>query len=151
MAWCRPGIKPLSEPIMVNLLTHICITRPQWVKWEFWWTFLQLTRLPTINDVQNLLYGSFSSMWQRFQNNSQAYIFAVDFDICRADSSHPPSQWEMSLQCNAICHWLGANLKSVLYLACQLSHSMWTEWAVTNCKSPLRQTSAAPASVWKTL
>ena len=31
MAW-RRGDKPLSEPMMVNLLTHICITRPQWVK-----------------------------------------------------------------------------------------------------------------------
>ena len=31
MAWRRPGAKPLSEPVMVNLLTHICITRPQWV------------------------------------------------------------------------------------------------------------------------
>ena len=32
MAWRRPGDKPLSEPVMVSLLTHICITRPQWVK-----------------------------------------------------------------------------------------------------------------------
>ena len=29
MAWRRPGIKPLSEPMMVNLPTHICVTRPQ--------------------------------------------------------------------------------------------------------------------------
>ena len=29
MAWCRPSDKPLSESRMV---THICITRPQWVK-----------------------------------------------------------------------------------------------------------------------
>ena len=29
MAWCSPGNKPLSEPMMVNLLMHICITRPQ--------------------------------------------------------------------------------------------------------------------------
>ena len=29
MAWCRPGDKPLSEPVMVSLLTHICVTRPQ--------------------------------------------------------------------------------------------------------------------------
>ena len=28
MAWRRPGDKPLSEPMMVNLLTHICVTRP---------------------------------------------------------------------------------------------------------------------------
>ena len=32
MAWRRPGNKPLSEPMMVCLTTHICVTRPQWVK-----------------------------------------------------------------------------------------------------------------------
>ena len=32
MAGRRPGDKPLSEPMMVSLLTHICVTRPQWVK-----------------------------------------------------------------------------------------------------------------------
>ena len=31
MAWCRADDKPLSEPMMVSLLTHICATRPQWV------------------------------------------------------------------------------------------------------------------------
>ena len=31
MAWRRPGDKPLSELMMVSLLTHICATRPQWV------------------------------------------------------------------------------------------------------------------------
>ena len=32
MAWRRPGDKQLSEPMMVKLPTHICVTRPQWVK-----------------------------------------------------------------------------------------------------------------------
>ena len=32
MAWRRPGDKPLSEPMMLNLPTHICVTRPQWDK-----------------------------------------------------------------------------------------------------------------------
>ena len=32
MAWRRPGDKPLSKPMMVSLPTHICVTRPQWVK-----------------------------------------------------------------------------------------------------------------------
>ena len=32
MAWRRIGDKPLFEPMMVSLLTHICVTRPQWVK-----------------------------------------------------------------------------------------------------------------------
>ena len=31
MAWRRPGDKPLPEPVMVRLPTHICVTRPQWV------------------------------------------------------------------------------------------------------------------------
>ena len=31
MAWRRSGDKPLSEPMMDSLLTHICVTRPQWV------------------------------------------------------------------------------------------------------------------------
>ena len=31
MAWRRPGDKPLSETMLVSLLTHICVTRPQWV------------------------------------------------------------------------------------------------------------------------
>ena len=32
MAWRRSGDKPLFEPMMVSLPTHICVTRPQWVK-----------------------------------------------------------------------------------------------------------------------
>ena len=30
MAWRRSGDKPLSEPMLVSLPTHICVTRPQW-------------------------------------------------------------------------------------------------------------------------
>ena len=41
MAWRRPGDKPLSEPMMVRLPTHICVSRPQWVKTP-WLLFCQL-------------------------------------------------------------------------------------------------------------
>ena len=37
MAWRRPGDKPLSEAMLVSLLTHKCVTRPQWVKKGFKW------------------------------------------------------------------------------------------------------------------
>ena len=30
MAWQRPGDKPLAEPMVVSLLTHICAIRPKW-------------------------------------------------------------------------------------------------------------------------
>ena len=29
MAWRQSGEKPLFEPMMVSLLAHICVTRPQ--------------------------------------------------------------------------------------------------------------------------
>ena len=31
LAWRRPGVKPLYEPMMIIILTHMCVTRPQWV------------------------------------------------------------------------------------------------------------------------
>ena len=31
MAWGWAGTKKLSEPVIVSLLTHICVARPQWV------------------------------------------------------------------------------------------------------------------------
>ena len=53
MAWRRPGDKPLSEAMMVNLPTHICVFRPQWVKFMWWFpnnallTWNNLTHLPS--------------------------------------------------------------------------------------------------------
>ena len=43
MAWRRPGDKPLSEPMMIILFTHISVTRPQIVKLKqctCWLTFV---------------------------------------------------------------------------------------------------------------
>ena len=51
MAWRRPGDKPLSEPMMVSLLTHICVTRPQWVKSIFLWQFLRLITWTCLSNV----------------------------------------------------------------------------------------------------
>ena len=35
MAWRLPGDKPSSEPMIVSLSTHICVTRPHWVNLVF--------------------------------------------------------------------------------------------------------------------
>ena len=58
MAWGRPGDKPLSDPMLIKSLTHICVTRPQWVnvswipgnrfQWNsnrFLWNLNQITKL----------------------------------------------------------------------------------------------------------
>ena len=39
MAWHWLGNKPLSEPMMISLLTHICVAWPQWVNWQLHFTF----------------------------------------------------------------------------------------------------------------
>ena len=35
MAWRQPGDKPMSEPMLVSLLTHICVTRPWLAKLQY--------------------------------------------------------------------------------------------------------------------
>ena len=35
MALCRPGDKSLSEPMVVRLSPHICVTRPRWANHYF--------------------------------------------------------------------------------------------------------------------
>ena len=48
MAWRQPGDKPLSEPVILSLLTHICVTQTLLVNtsrteitipWEIWMRF----------------------------------------------------------------------------------------------------------------
>ena len=61
MAWRRPGDKPLSEPMLVRSLTHICVTRPQWVK-GFWSLETELYPIKLIVQFDALLnfkYGDF--------------------------------------------------------------------------------------------
>ena len=43
MAWRRPGDKPLSEPMMISFMAHICVTGPQWVDqgWPSFRTYLR--------------------------------------------------------------------------------------------------------------
>ena len=53
MAWRWPGDNPLSEPMMVRSPTHICVTRPQWVKSC---TFKLLPHLPGVWVNMLLIY-----------------------------------------------------------------------------------------------
>ena len=62
MAWRRPGDKPLSEPMMVNLLTHTVayyVTRPKWVdlcQYEMISTCRELTNVSTYTYVAHEFY-----------------------------------------------------------------------------------------------
>ena len=70
MAWRRSGDKPLSEPMMVSLLTHICVTRPQLIKkWRSCCRYIATTRASTRliltrvqNPLSNTSYKDFVAM-----------------------------------------------------------------------------------------
>ena len=54
-------------------------------------------------------------IWMRAKLNLHQSSISIDsIHVPRADSRLAPSQWETSLQCNAVSHWLGANLESAL-------------------------------------
>ena len=78
MAWLCSGHKPLSKPMMINLPTHICVTRPQWVKaqikeninaprhWHLCWEFR----------AQKASYaGNFSIWWRNHELLRYLLIF----------------------------------------------------------------------------
>ena len=58
MAWRRPGGKPLSEPMMVSLLTHICAIRPQWVDYQ-----IILYSLPSLYNLRSYISSPMWSFW----------------------------------------------------------------------------------------
>ena len=63
LAWCQSGDKPLSEP-----MTHICVTRPQWVNSE----------IPEKNQsfVNNIFFiHSFKVMLKAFLQKIYPYVF----------------------------------------------------------------------------
>ena len=78
MAWRRPGDKSLSEPMMVNLQTHICVTRPQWVNslrledmnhnWFRYW----LVAYSTPNNYLNQWWLIVN--WTIYRNKSWLYL-----------------------------------------------------------------------------
>ena len=49
MAWHRPGDKPLSEPMLVSSLTHICVIWLQWVNLDSWHFYLVCRQIHPCN------------------------------------------------------------------------------------------------------
>ena len=66
MAWRRPGDKPLSEPMMVSLPTHICIARPQWVNGNRAIEWLLQVQLWRIRIIWFITYSNIN--WYRYHN-----------------------------------------------------------------------------------
>ena len=74
MAWCRSGDKPWSEPMMVNLLTHICVTRPQWVNNV---TIFQSTELMFIRQGNRIYYHAYNLESLPFASDLNSEVFSA--------------------------------------------------------------------------
>ena len=70
MAWHRPGDKPLSEPMMISLLTHICVTRPQWVKQYITHKLSVHQILPKISMLQDVAFNVIALKFDGFLSSS---------------------------------------------------------------------------------
>ena len=81
MAWRRVGNKPLSEPMMVSLLKHICITQPQWVN----------VACPPVHSQTCFIKNIQNVMIQHYQ-----------YQFHRDHFAYVPSQWETTIQSNVI-------------------------------------------------
>ena len=92
MAWRRPGDKPLSEPVMENLLKHICVTRPQWVN--------------RLSQEDSLWHCTGHSWWRHQMETISALL-----TLCAGNSPVPVNsphkgQWRGALMFSLIYTWI---------------------------------------------
>ena len=101
-----PDISPLmpmhQDPLLV------------WYVMPVLWYYNKRTATCNFGEILSLLHG-----W--------SLLYA---DTIRADSTLAPSQWETSLQSNAVSHWLSANLETVLTMFMLFVESLHNHWAV---------------------
>ena len=63
LSWGRPGDKPLSEPIMVRLPMHICVTRPNELTCINWYQSMFLLHLTHLKKYDPWVKFSGSGWW----------------------------------------------------------------------------------------
>ena len=62
MDWRRPGKNPLSEPMIVSLPTHICVTRHQWVNHNETKHNIMVILWNTLHTISALLFISYDGL-----------------------------------------------------------------------------------------
>ena len=110
MSWWWPGDKPLSESMMVSLLTHICIIQPQWIKIKAW----------IINYIHSFVWDIYNSLaklpltlthWGRV-----THICVDKLTIIGSDSGLSPGRRQAIIWTNAgilLIRHLGTNISEI--------------------------------------
>ena len=104
MAWRRSGDKPLSEPMMVSLPTHICVTRPQWVNgWALQLALSSAEYRSTMSGIFPACDGLTSSLYVTLVIFSISLLFRtlnhVRLTLNQWDCSHVSLAWKLLNSC----------------------------------------------------
>ena len=137
MAWRRPGDKPLSEPMMVSSLTHICVTQPQWVN-TLWPEQNGRYFVDDIYKFDFLTWKRLFSFWfnwiffLRFQSTRNQHWFRKWLGTKRATNHYLNQRWPILLTNlkQYVFHKLNKILHFVIFvhnesIVCQWNY-MWS-------------------------
>ena len=108
MAWRRSGDKPLSEPMIVSLLKHICVVRPGWVKIDMRESCWCNATGPSFNAMYIVYSTSVALRWlhmfmmaSEITDNS-----SVCSTVCSGVFVQPFVQVHITDNIKALRHWL---------------------------------------------
>ena len=140
MACRRPGAKPLSEPMMVSLLTHLCVARPQGVENSWWYHAVvrvdsESTKINSnqSNYIASLNYtaiqmvgypcthGLLHNIW------SQLFLLNYTYKNWQSCFSLPLTQTAISYYPDSSIV-LSIEIKHSQYWLCQQPCSRWVKW-----------------------
>ena len=130
MVWRHPGAKPLSEPLMVSLLTYICVTRPQWVNIQgsinvlfnciykgihYWhransachWSQNRILRFMLLYDFENITL----SFRVTFVLSECIYLIRTKVSTCLG---HDANSLECDFTNSTVCGWTKADDEEVM-------------------------------------
>ena len=108
MAWHRPGDKPLSEAMLVSLLMHIFVTRPQWVNR----TLLSSSDTVTSHERygfsdHQLVDYLFSSLFRPAMKKTSLHYWLCEGNLLVTSPSSKDSNMER-FQCPDAMYWNGS-------------------------------------------
>ena len=116
---------------------HICVTR-QYSTYASFYICITVDITIACSTVRSLLaqqlcrsnfFGQQEYGWKPRKISSVKFTQRATWKCtCRAESRLAPSQWETSLQSNAVSHWLGAHLESAQLCTCILTISQISAW-----------------------
>ena len=139
MAWRRTGDKPLSETMLVLLLTHICVTRPQWVMFSQAY-HLSSTRLVTINE--NFKYRSLSTFWTVSVTLVDLTHWSRVMHICVGNLTTIGSDNCLSSGRREATIWINAGTLSIRHLGTNFSEILFEIHIFSFRKTHLKRSSA---------